>query len=867
MKTSLLRPRRLALVSLAAATLLPAIAAAQTFPSNDSLTAILKSRVGTTGVGIVLGVLETDGTTRVVSYGSPGLGAKPLGPKATFEMGSITKVFTGILLADLVESKKVALTDPVQKYLPAGVTMPTRNGEQITLLDLATHRSSLTRMPTNINNPTNSPYPKYTIPEMYAYLSGHQLRRDIGSEYEYSNIAVALLGHVIERVNGKSYEELVQEKILRPLGMRSSSTKMENVREWLTVGHDENGLVAQARGWEELPGMGALRSNAEDMLRFLAANVAEPTTRLHRLLRMSHEPRQVVTPNVDIGLNWQIHKYGNQRIITHGGATQGFRAQAAFDPATKRGVVLMANYPAAASDIAFHLLNSGVPLAGAAVAERNQVDVSENILREYVADYELTPAMAINVTLEDGTLHAQATGQGKFAILPSSESRFFARNIPLEISFTRDSARKVTGLVVHQGGRDRAGRRRLALGVPLASAAEIAAALPGRKTTVPSAALGRDVAVRVVVPTGYELTQSLRYPVLYVLETERPLHSASAVAGANAQGNNIPQLLVVSVTGVPSAAERANFAKFLTAELQPWVAKEYRTEPLAIVAGDAATVGAVNVPAKIVTAADVAARASYRGQQQPVTSVMDPHAALGESLRWVFDGWKLADMSKLAQAPDTGWKVIDAHYARLSDRFGFKAVPPEALFDDAAGALAQQRRYEEAVRAFEKNTTVHPGSAVTWNHLGDGLRYLCKREESKAAYTKAHELAQAMAYNNVSNYSMELNRVTQEIASSAPCNAPGAVRATVPVAEPILRSYVGEYALSARISIAVTMVDGRLHAQPTGEPARALGALSETRFFIEGSTVELAFTKNAGGVVTGVVMHQGGREIPGTKVK
>jgi hypothetical protein len=613
--------------------------------------------------------------------------------------------------------------------------------------------------------------------------------------------------------------------------------------------------------------MGALRSNAEDMLRFLAANVAEPSTRLHRVLRLSHETRAVVNTNVDIGLNWQIHKYGTQRIITHGGATEGFRAQAAFDPDTKRAVVLMANYPAAAADIAFHLLNPKIPLAGATVAERMQVDVAENVLREYVGDYEATPTFAVNITLEGGTLHAQATGQSKFPIYPESQTRFFSRTPNVQLTFTRDSARKVTGFIMAQGGRERPARRRIAPGVPLASAAEIAAALPGRKTSIASKLLGGDRALRIVTPTGYELTRSMTYPVLYVFDAQRPVHSASSIAAAMAQANEGPQLLVVHVAGVPSASERGNLARFVTEELHPWVSKEYRAEPLAIIVGDEATVQALKVPAKIAIGAAAGARASFGAQQQSASTTSDPHAALGESLRWLFNGWKLENMTQLAQSPDSGWKAIDAHYAKLSQRFGIKAVPPEALLDDAAGALAQQRRYVDAVRAFEKNTVLHPGSAVTWNHLGDGLRYICRRDESKAAYTKALELATAMTYANVSNYQMELGRVTQEIEQATPCTPPGVARATVPVAESILRSYVGEYALSARVSVTVTFDGGKLHAQPSGEPVRALGALSETRFFIDGSNIELTFVKNAAGAVSGLTVHQGGREIPAQKVK
>jgi CubicO group peptidase (beta-lactamase class C family) len=221
------------------AVLSPAAAAAQHFSSNEELTALIRSRVERGGaMGIVLGVLEADGTRRIVSYGSAGLDARALGSSSVFEIGSITKVFTGILLADLVDRGRVSLSDPVSKYLPAGVTVPSRNGRQITLLDLATHRSSLTRMPTNMVPDGRSAYPEYTIERLYAFLSEHELRRDIGSEYEYSNIAVALLGHVLERAAGATYEQLLQERILGPLGMRMTSTRVEGaLRDWMTVGH------------------------------------------------------------------------------------------------------------------------------------------------------------------------------------------------------------------------------------------------------------------------------------------------------------------------------------------------------------------------------------------------------------------------------------------------------------------------------------------------------------------------------------------------------------------------------------------------------------------------------------------------------
>lgn len=841
--------------------------AAQHFPSNDSLTALIRSRLGSRGVGVVLGVIEADGSTRIVTHGSAGLGAKALGPKSLFEIGSITKVFTGILLADLVDRGLVSLQDPVAKHLPAGVKVPTRNGREITLLDLATHRSSLTRMPTNMVPDAINPYPPYTIEQLYAYLAEHQLRRDIGSEYEYSNIAVALLGHVIERVAGAPYEQLVQERILRPLGMSMTSTKVEGpLREWMTVGHDESGFVAAYRGWATLPAMGALRSNAEDLLRFIAANTGPPESPLERVMRSAHEVRNSVNANADIGLNWNVMKFGNKRIIAHGGATQGFRAFVGFDPETRVGAVLLANYPTTMSDVVLHLINPNIPLSGAPVAERVQVDLAEGVLRRYVGDYELRPEFAINVTLENGALFAQATGQGKLPMFPESETKFFYRAVNAQLAFTRDTSGAVTGLTLYQGGREQAARRRVAPGVPLVAAVDTAA-LPGRKINIPSRLLGGERALRILTPGGYELSQSTRYPVLYVLESERPLHQATTMIRSMAQGQNAPEMIVVHVSGVPSTRQRAAFAKFLSDELQPWVAREYRTAPFSVLVGSAELLATTSAfPAEVAIGTDES-RATFRGRQQAVRSA-DAYLALSESLKWLFDGWALPNLTSLAaDTGSAGWATIDAHFAKLSERFGFKTVPHEDIADNAAGALVRQRRFDGALRVLEKNRELHPGSAQVWNHLGDAYRAMCRWPESKEHYTRARDLARAMSYSNVANYEMELSRITQEIESARPCTPAGTQRASVTVGEAILRSYVGEYQFSAALSVVVTLESGAMYAQPTGQSKVALRAESETKFFVDNSGIQFTFTKDASGAVTGMTLHQGGRDVPGRKVK
>jgi CubicO group peptidase (beta-lactamase class C family) len=368
-----------------------------------------------------------------------------------FEIGSITKVFTGTLLADMVDRGEVKLSDPVSKYLPGNVKVPSRNGREITLLDLATHRSALTRMPSNMPSTASNPYPDYSIEDMYAFLSQHELRRDIGSEYEYSNIGVALLGHVLSRAAGKDYEQLLRERILDPLGMRVTSTLVgPEMQRWLVQGHDGTGKPAAARKWPHLPGMGGLRSNAEEMLLFLKANVEEPTSRLHRVIRSAHEVKSSVDANSKIGLNWVIRSVGGRRFITHSGGTQGFSAEIAFDPDKKVGYVLLTNTRDFGDDIALDFLRRGPPLAIPVV------QVPADVLGRYVGMYETGPGRHMIVRREtDGNLTLQAPNNVRFRLYAESNTKFFVKRTPWRFTFNTNEAGAVVGMSADLEGTQR----------------------------------------------------------------------------------------------------------------------------------------------------------------------------------------------------------------------------------------------------------------------------------------------------------------------------------------------------------------------------------------------------------------------------
>ena len=220
---------------------MPTVVAA---PTDAEVHQILVDRIDIykKSTGIVVGVLTPQGS-RVVAYGTFDDDQDKRVPSAesVYEIGSNSKVFTSLLLMDMVQRGEVKLDDPVSKYLPKTVHMPARNGKEITLLDLAMHVSGLPRMPSNFapKDPDN-PYADYTVQQMFDFLSSYQLTRDIGEKYEYSNLAVGLLGNTLALRAGTDYETLLRTRILQPLGMSSTGIVLtSDMRARLVPGHTE----------------------------------------------------------------------------------------------------------------------------------------------------------------------------------------------------------------------------------------------------------------------------------------------------------------------------------------------------------------------------------------------------------------------------------------------------------------------------------------------------------------------------------------------------------------------------------------------------------------------------------------------------
>ncbi|CAN5852844.1 N/A [soil metagenome] len=259
-----------------------------------------------------------------------------------FEIGSITKVYTGLLLADMVVRKEVRLDEPVRDLLPESVAVPKSGERQIRLLDLVTHTSGLPRLPNNMpfGDPEN-PYADYTVKALEEFLSSHELRRRPGDRLEYSNLGFGLLGHALALRAGVTYEQLVQDRINIPLGMTQTSlTITDEQAARFAQGYNGAGSVIPHWDIPTFAGAGGLRSTVQDQLRFLKANLRPGETPIAEAIRASHVER-FHGEGGRIASGWLFSEDG--RDLWHNGETGGFHSYASFRKDGEIAVVVLSN--------------------------------------------------------------------------------------------------------------------------------------------------------------------------------------------------------------------------------------------------------------------------------------------------------------------------------------------------------------------------------------------------------------------------------------------------------------------------------------------------------------------------------------------
>jgi D-alanyl-D-alanine-carboxypeptidase/D-alanyl-D-alanine-endopeptidase len=297
-----------------------------------------------TGAGVSIAVVE-HGVRRVFSYGA----AKP---DSIFEIGSITKTFTGLVLSQMVEQGKVKFDEPVRELLPPGIVAKPV-GAEITLLDLATQHSGLPRMPDNFKptNP-NNPYADYGAPNLYAFVAQNGVAKPGDAGFLYSNLGFGLLGQALAVHSGVSYPVLLKEEVIDPLGLKDTTVSLSPAQQARFIaGHDEHHHPAHAWDLDAFAGAGAIRSTAADMLTYLEANLhpeklkpvagSSAGATLSAALIQSHQLRADAMPGTRIALAWLfLSETGD---YWHNGATGGYSSYAFFNPKADYAAVVLFN--------------------------------------------------------------------------------------------------------------------------------------------------------------------------------------------------------------------------------------------------------------------------------------------------------------------------------------------------------------------------------------------------------------------------------------------------------------------------------------------------------------------------------------------
>jgi D-alanyl-D-alanine carboxypeptidase len=367
----------------------------------------------------------------------------PVRPEMVFELGSVTKQFTATAILMLQERGKLSIQDEITKYLP---DYPT-HGEKITLEHLLTHVSG-------IPSYTGLPewFPKLredlTVDQLIALFKDKPLEFHPGERWAYDNSGYILLGAVIEKASGKSYEDFIEQEIFAPLGMKHSY-----------YGHNDELIPGRAAGYEpdehgfhparylsmtQPYAAGSLMSNVDDLWLWEQSLESGKLLRRESLDRMFTPAKLNSGANTHYAFGWNTFDYSGHKVIEHGGGIFGFVTHVARVPDERFYVAVLSNNPGSNPEEIG--LRMAAKAAGMALEDRPSIAVDEKTLDDYPGVYRFDPSTTRTITREGGTLYSQRSGGEKSEILASGPDEFFFKDTPGRLRFRRDAQGKVTGM-------------------------------------------------------------------------------------------------------------------------------------------------------------------------------------------------------------------------------------------------------------------------------------------------------------------------------------------------------------------------------------------------------------------------------------
>ena len=376
----------------------------------------------------------------------------PNTPDTKFRLGSITKQFTATAILILQDQQKLKVTDLISQYL----TDPPQTWESVTIHHLLTHTSGIPSYTDDPSYPKSMSKPE-TVESMIERFKDKPLEFEPGSKFHYDNSGYFLLGAIIEKVSGKSYETFLKEAIFEPLGMTDTGyDRHSTVLSKRASGYDrrEERLVnAPYLDMNQPYAAGSLYSTVGDMFKW------DRALKEGKLISAESMSAMFTPFKNNYAYGWMIGEFKGHKRIGHGGGINGFATQFERYPEDDLCVAVLCNVlPSNPGRVSRDLARIAFGETITVPKTRVVAKIDPNILDQYIGKYELSPTFSVTVTREGDRLMTQATGQGKIEIFPESETEFFLKVIDAQVTFVKEGD-KVTHLILHQNGNDAKGKR------------------------------------------------------------------------------------------------------------------------------------------------------------------------------------------------------------------------------------------------------------------------------------------------------------------------------------------------------------------------------------------------------------------------
>jgi len=412
--------------------------------------------------GISIGYIQGE------KYGTVHLGSKATGKETAnnntlYEIGSISKVFTSLLLADAVVRGKIKIDDDANIENSANIRFPSHDGRSITWLDLSTHRSGLPRLASNMGFATPAdPYRVYDSKKAAEALAELELTHAPGESREYSNFAVSVLGYLVGENAGMSYEELLQQRIAKPLRMSDCTVSPSDEQKTRhSMPHSSVGSPTPAWTWADLPGAGGIRASMKDMMRFAKAQLNPPDGKLGEAIELAWKQHTTADDSSGraMGLGWIIKGDGETRW--HNGGTGGSSSMLTINRKENLAIIVLCNTHKArvVGQFAGQLMRQATGKGLVKAKAQNNLKIDAAHRARLVGRYELAPNFIFDVKDRDGHLTVRATNQPALEVTPESATHWSCEEVKATIEFKLGNKGPAKSLVLHQGGQKQTAKR------------------------------------------------------------------------------------------------------------------------------------------------------------------------------------------------------------------------------------------------------------------------------------------------------------------------------------------------------------------------------------------------------------------------